>query len=190
MTCHGGFSLDEVTRRTWYNPENVLKNSGLNKGMTFMDIGCGEGFFSILAAQIVGETGTVYAVDTDERGIQKLNAKAKQQNLNNIKTTVGPAEKTVFCKECADLVFYSMVLHDFKDPAQVLWNAKKMLKPTGSLLNLDWKKTHMPFGPPFEIRFSEQDAQGLLKMAGFAVINVKDVGPYHYIIDAKPSTKC
>ena len=96
MTCHGGFSLDEATRRTWYNPENILKNSGLNKGMTFMDIGCGEGFFSILAAQIVGETGTIYAVDTDEQGIQKLNAKAKQQNLNNIKTTVGPGGKNGF----------------------------------------------------------------------------------------------
>jgi ubiquinone/menaquinone biosynthesis C-methylase UbiE len=190
MACHGGFSLDEATRRTWYNPEEILKKAGLDKGMVFIDIGCGEGFFSILAAKIVGETGTIYAVDTDEQGIDRLNTKAKEQKLQNIKTTVGMAEKTVFCKECADVIFYSMVLHDFKDPAQVLWNAKKMLKHTGTLWNLDWKKIQMPFGPPFKIRFSEQDTQGLLKMAGFTVNTVKDAGPYHYVISAKPNNKC
>ena len=55
MTCHGGFSLDEATRRSWYNPEAVLKD--LRKGMVLVDIGCGEGFFSILAAKKVGEEG-------------------------------------------------------------------------------------------------------------------------------------
>jgi ubiquinone/menaquinone biosynthesis C-methylase UbiE len=190
MACHGGFSLDETTRRTWYNPDEILKNAGLSKGMIFVDVGCGEGFFSLLAAKIVGEIGTIYAVDTDEEGIERLKSKAKEQKLENIKTTVGMAEKTVFCKECADIIFYSMVLHDFKDPAQVLWNAKKMLKPTGSIWNLDWKKMQMQFGPPFKIRFSDQDASGLLKMAGFIVNNVKDAGPYHYLISAKPRNQC
>ena len=190
MGCHGSFSLDEPTRRSWYNPEAVLSEAGLRSDMMFADIGCGDGFFSILAAQIVCETGTVFAVDSDEKAIERLRSKATQLNLGNIKAVVGTAEKTVFCKACIDLVFYSMVLHDFEAPAQVLLNAKKMLKPSGTLANLDWKKARMPIGPPFAIRFSEQDTLGLLKMAGFNRSKVKDAGLYHYLVMSKPSEYC
>jgi ubiquinone/menaquinone biosynthesis C-methylase UbiE len=190
MTCHGGFSLDEATRRTWYNPEVILKDAGLRAGMVFMDVGCGEGFFALLAAKTVGESGIVYAVDVDAEAIERLKAKAETQHLTNIRATVGLAEETVFCTACADVVFYSMVLHDFKDPAKVLQNAKKMLKPTGKLVNLDWKKMQVPFGPPFKIRFSEQDAMGMLKISSFSVTDVKDAGPYHYVVTAKHSGLC
>jgi ubiquinone/menaquinone biosynthesis C-methylase UbiE len=185
MACHGGFSLNEETRRSWYNPEAILKEAGLKAKMVFMDIGCGEGFFTLIAAKMVGSSGIVYAVDSDAKAIERLKAKAEQVRLQNIRVKAAPAEETVFCTACADVIFYSMVLHDFKDAAQVLRNAKKMLKPTGILVNLDWKKMEMPFGPPFRIRFSEQDAMDLLKGAGFTIAEVKDAGPYHYVVTAK-----
>jgi len=185
MGCHGGFALDEATRRSWYNPEAILQN--LRSGMVFMDIGCGDGFFSILAAKKVGENGKVYAVDTDASAIQKLKQKANAEGLKNITAKVGAAEETVFCKECADYIFYSMVLHDFTDPAKVLQNAKQMIKPTGRLIDLDWKKQAMPFGPPVGIRFSEEKASDLLQNAGFKIDTVKEAGPNHYVIKAKPS---
>ena len=185
MTCHGGFSLDEATRRKWYNPEGILKDIGLHAGMVFMDIGCGEGFFSLIAAQVVSQTGIVYAVDTDTKAIERLKTKAGEKGLINIKVKAGSAEETVFCTACADIIFYSMVLHDFNNPAKVLQNAKKMLKPSGIIANLDWKKQKMPFGPPEPIRFSEEKASELLKEAGFTVASIKEAGPYHYLVTAK-----
>jgi ubiquinone/menaquinone biosynthesis C-methylase UbiE len=79
-----------------------------------------------------------------------------------------------------------MVLHDFADPAEVLQNAKQMIKHTGRLVDLDWKKQEMPFGPPVKIRFSEEQASSLIQNAGFQVDSVKDAGSYHYILTAKP----
>jgi ubiquinone/menaquinone biosynthesis C-methylase UbiE len=184
MGCHGGFSLDETTRRSWYNPDAILNN--LRSGMTFADIGCGDGYFTLLAAKKVGETGKVYAVDIDPKGIEKLKNKAESQGLNNIVATAGRAEDTVFCKECVDIVFYSMDLHDFHDPVKVLQNARQMVKPNGQLIDLDWKKIEMPFGPPVAIRFSEEKASDLIRSAGFAVTDVKTVGPYHYVVTAIP----
>ena len=137
--------------------------------MVFMDIGCGDGFFSILAAKKVGANGKVYAVDTDASAIEKLKQKAKMEGLKNINAKVCKAEDTVFCTQCADFIFYSMDLHDFADPAKVLKNAKQMIKPNGQLIDLDWKKIDMPFGPPVAIRFSEEKAVGLMRSAGFAV---------------------
>jgi ubiquinone/menaquinone biosynthesis C-methylase UbiE len=184
MGCHGGFSLDEATRRSWYNPDTILKDLGA--GMVFMDIGCGDGFFTVLAAKKVGETGKVYAVDVDASAVEKLKQKAQAAGLKNVTAKVGAAEDTVFCKKCADFVFYSMDLHDFNDPEKVLKNAKEMVKPTGWLIDLDWKKIEMPFGPPVAIRFSEEKIAGLMKSAGFTVAEVKDAGPYHYLVTAKP----
>jgi ubiquinone/menaquinone biosynthesis C-methylase UbiE len=184
MVCHGGFALDEATRRSWYSPEAILQD--LRLGMTFIDVGCGDGFFSILAAKKVGEKGKVYAVDQDALAIEKLNRRAKTEGLENIVAKVGAAEETVFCGECADFVFFSMVLHDFGDPAKVLQNAKQMIKPAGKLVDLDWKKQDMPFGPPVKIRFSEEHASNLIKNAGFQISSVHDVGRYHYVVTAKP----
>jgi len=155
-------------------------------GMTFIDVGCGDGFFSILAAKKVGEQGKVYSVDSDPLGIEKLNLKAKKEGLKNIIAKVSAAEETVFCRKCADFIFYSMVLHDFSDPIKVLQNAKLMIKPDGILVDLDWKKQDMPFGPPVKIRFSKDYASILIEKAGFQISSVKDIGNYHYIINAKP----
>ncbi len=184
MPCHGNFSLDETKRRTWYNPEAILTD--LQAGMTFVDVGCGDGFFSIIAAKKVGEKGRVYAVDIDPSGIEKLQAKAKTLGLNNITAKAGRAEDTVFCTGCADFVFYSMDLHDFNDPAKVLTNARQMVKPTGQMVDLDWKKQEMPFGPPQQIRFSEEKVLEMVETAGFEVKSIGEAGPYHYLIKTKP----
>lgn len=49
--------FDETYRRRLQNPEEVLKDIGLKSGFTFVDMGCGEGFFTIPAARIVGKGG-------------------------------------------------------------------------------------------------------------------------------------
>jgi ubiquinone/menaquinone biosynthesis C-methylase UbiE len=185
MRCHGGFALEEAKRRSWYNPEAILQD--LDQGMTFVDVGCGDGFFSLLAAKKVGDNGKVYAVDIDASAIEKLKNHAKAEGIGNIDAKVGSAEYTVFCVGCADMVFFSMNLHDFDDPAKVLSNALKMVKSTGCLIDLDWKKQQMAFGPPFSIRFSEEKVCELLKNAGFKVDSMVDVGPYHYVVTAKPA---
>jgi ubiquinone/menaquinone biosynthesis C-methylase UbiE len=151
--------------------------------MTFVDVGCGDGYFSILAAKKVGAKGRVYAVDVDGSRIELLEDKADAEGLGNIVAVVGRAEDTVFCDGCADVVFYSMDLHDFDDPEKVLANAAAMLRPGGKVVDVDWKKMQMDFGPPYEVRFSEQKAKEMLESAGFTA-EAAEAGPYHYMITA------
>jgi ubiquinone/menaquinone biosynthesis C-methylase UbiE len=185
MSCRRYFG-EEALRRRWHSPEVTLKSIGLSAGMAFVDVGCGDGFFAVPAAQLVGEKGLVYAVDVDASAIERLKDKAAKKGLKNVTAKVGEAEETVFCKKCADMVFYSRVLHDFKDPAKVLQNAKRMLKPDGTLVDLDWKKKPTVFGPPVRIRFSEEQATSLIRTAGFAIESVKAAGRNFYIVTAKP----
>jgi ubiquinone/menaquinone biosynthesis C-methylase UbiE len=185
MACHGGFSLDESARREWFNPEKMLEDIGLREGMVFVDVGCGQGFYTLLAAERVGKTGKVYAVDADAPAIEQLKSKLAEKGLTNVTAKAARAEETVFCDECADTVFYSIVFHDFHDAAKVLANANRMLKPSGKLVNIDWKKEPMEHGPPLRIRVSEQEAQRLIEAAGFKIETVRDAGRNHYVITAK-----
>ena len=186
MSCLGHFYVEEAIKRRWHIPEVILKEIGLRPGMVFMDIGSGDGFFTIPAAEIAGANGKVYAVDTDASAIDRLKKKATKKGLTNVKTKVGTGEETVFCEACVDIVFYSLVLHDFNDPAKVLRNARRMVKPSGRLVNLDWKKKRTVFGPPVRIRFSEEQARSLIEAAGFKVESARDAGRNHYIVIAKP----
>jgi ubiquinone/menaquinone biosynthesis C-methylase UbiE len=181
---HRRFYDDETERRKWQNPDAILAMIGLKPSFTFIDVGCGEGFFAIPAAKVVGRKGKVYALDIDEDAIAELKRNAARQGLKNLQAVVGGAEETVLCEACADILFFGIVLHDFKAPVKVLANAKIMLKPAGRLVDLDWKKEIAAFGPPLKIRFSEDQASNLIREAGFKVEQATEVGPYHYILIA------
>jgi ubiquinone/menaquinone biosynthesis C-methylase UbiE len=179
------FRSDDPERRQWQDPEQILSCIGTEGGMVFIDIGCGDGYFALPAARKVGPRGKVYADDIDPSAIGRLRDQAEKEGLDNIFTDVKAAEETMFCEGCADIVFFGINLHDFEDPAVVLRNAKKMLRPSGILVDLDWKDQPMPFGPPPGKRFSQKKATNLIVSAGFTIVSVQDSGPYHYLIIAR-----
>jgi ubiquinone/menaquinone biosynthesis C-methylase UbiE len=173
-------------RRRWQDPEAILGEAGLKAGLTFADIGCGGGFFALPAARMVGARGRVYGIDTDAPAISELKEAAAREGLHNLELTVGRAEDTILCPQCADIAFLGIDLHDFSDPLKVLRNARRMLKPQGWLIDLDWKAEPTPIGPPVAIRFSQEKALSLIREAGFTILNQRESGPYHYIITARP----
>ncbi|MDQ1280560.1 MAG: hypothetical protein QG670_1823 [Thermoproteota archaeon] len=177
----------ERFRRRWQNPEVILERVGLKANLTFIDVGCGNGFFAIPAARMVGESGKVYGLDISSNAINQLREIAKRKGLSNLELKVGKAEETMLCRGCADIVFFANDLHDFENPSKVVANARKMIKTIGRLVDLDWKKNGMAFiGPPMRIRLSEEEASHLIEAAGFKVETVEEAGPYHYLIIAKP----
>lgn len=176
---------DDAERRIWQEPEPILKKIGLRPGMTFVDVGCGSGFFALPAARMAGKGGLVYGIDVDAEAIEALRVNAEKEGLDNLRPAAGAAEEAVPCEGCADIVFFGICLHDFDDPAKVLLRARRMLKPGGRLVDLDWKKEPTPVGPPLEKRFDLEKAAGLIRAAGYVVESQADEGLYHYLILAR-----
>jgi ubiquinone/menaquinone biosynthesis C-methylase UbiE len=54
------------------NSGKILEDIGIDKGDRFLDLGAGEGHFSIAAPQVVGKTSQVYAFDVDKDSIAQL----------------------------------------------------------------------------------------------------------------------
>jgi len=65
--------------------EAFLGRAGVSQGQTVLDFGCNEGSYALPAARIVGETGTVYALDKNEESLKALMRKAQKKRLQNMK---------------------------------------------------------------------------------------------------------
>jgi ubiquinone/menaquinone biosynthesis C-methylase UbiE len=180
------FPSDDEGRREWQDPVAILTAIGLRKGDTFVDVGCGEGFFALPAARMVGSHGAVFGIDINAGAIERLKQSAEAEGLAHLHALVGKAETTIVCKQCAQVVFYGICLHDFEDPARVLTCARSMIHDDGVLVDLDWKAEPTPIGPPLSIRFPVKKAMRLIEEAGFGIRSAGDAGPCHYCIRAAP----
>ncbi len=166
---------------TFTDPLTTVLQLGLKEGMTVADFGAGSGHYAICAANIVGTTGRVYAVDVQQDVLTRLQAEAKQRSLP-IETLWADIEHagTPLADASMDAVLLSNVLFQVRDQARVLQEARRVLKPGGKILVVDWSGGFGGIGPHKDHVLSKEKAESLLAGAGF--VKQKDVqaGAHHY----------
>jgi ubiquinone/menaquinone biosynthesis C-methylase UbiE len=74
-------SSEEQLRR---HAEKVLRQIGVQERQTILDCRCGSGAYTIAAAQLVGEQGVVYAIDTNSKKLQDLRQTVNATELTNV----------------------------------------------------------------------------------------------------------
>lgn len=74
-----------ASRKIAENAKHLLKKLGLTSNQTVLDFGCGQGTYTIPAAQIVKPNGVIIAIDESNESLKKLNEKATKNNISNIK---------------------------------------------------------------------------------------------------------
>ncbi len=159
------------------DPEGLLRLCGLKEA----DIGSGPGFFSIPASRIVGPYGVVFAIDTQEEMLLHLRDADPPQNIVLIKSE---EESIPLADGEADFCLVAFVLHEAADADSFLKEVKRILRPEGTLLVIDWVKKAEEKGPPLEERIDAPDASALLNNAGFTSITASPLTPSHYKITA------
>jgi len=131
------------------NPNEVLKKLRLRKNMIAADFGCGSGGWTIPLAKILAE-GKVYAIDILEEPLSALRAKVKIERLFNVETRKANAEKGVLLlSNSCNLVLMTNLLFECENKKAVLEEAKRILKPAGKILVVDWLKDN-PLTPEIE----------------------------------------
>ena len=107
----------------------VMDILGVTRGKTVADIGAGSGWFTVRAAQRVGENGTVYAVDINPEAIRYVSDRAKKEQLRNIKTILGKADDPLLPTEAVDAVLLLKTYHEVAEPVALLRNLRTSLRP-------------------------------------------------------------
>jgi len=110
----------------------ILEEVGIKPGFSVLDYGCGPGSYVSAAAELVGKTGRVYALDMSPLSIRSVRKIMSRKKLTNLKAIHSDC-RTGLPDNNLDVVLLYDVFHDLRDPDGVLEELHRLLKPGGIL---------------------------------------------------------
>ncbi len=140
MSHRGASWLIRPERDREENASESFDKLGLEPGMTVVDMGCGNGFWTLPMAKEVGADGRVLAVDIQREMLQKLRTRSAQQALKNIEPILGKVDDPRLPIGEVDMVLMVDVYHEFSHPQSMLWSIRRSLKPEGVIALLEYRE--------------------------------------------------
>jgi SAM-dependent methyltransferase len=116
---------------------NPLALGELRLGQTVLDLGCGAGLYSLLAARSLGPGGKVIGVDFAAEMIEKAERNAKLAGVANAEFRQGEADALPLEDGVVDVVISNGVFNLCLDKPKVLAEAFRVLRPGGRIQMAD-----------------------------------------------------
>ena len=131
--------LDNPLRKWLHDPEKVL-GTYIEEGQTVVDIGCGMGMFSLALAQLVGETGTVIAVDIQDKMLERLKQKIVKQGIRTIQIHKSEPDKLGLADvEKVDFALAFYMVHEVPNKGTFFGEVVDIMKPKSKFLVVEPK---------------------------------------------------
>ncbi|PSO43924.1 MAG: hypothetical protein BRC23_02545 [Parcubacteria group bacterium SW_4_49_11] len=173
-----------MQNETFYAPRDFVSDFDLEPGSYVADFGSGSGEFAIEVARQVGHEGRGYAFDIRTAALQTLKGKARSRGFKNIRPIRADLEEehgSGLPDQYVDVVLIHNIIFQVPDKAALLAEAKRVLKPEGRVLAVEWTK-HSPIGPPKQDRIGKDDLIALFEAEGIAYVQALASGDYHYSV--------
>lgn len=174
----------------WPQPKQVLADLGIEPGESLADIGSGNGYFTLSAAELVAPA-PVYAVDIDADLLEDLRENAEEAGLSNIERILGDArELESLLPESVDVVLIANTFHGVEEPTTFAKQAYQSLTSDGRLIVVNWhdrpkEETPVagePRGPPEGLRLTPEQTKESLATAPFSELRIVGLPPHHYAV--------
>jgi len=161
-------------------PASICSRLHLEHADVVVEIGAGTAFFSIAFLREL-QPSTLYACDLSETMLEWIRENVTP-GYPGIIPVKNEESSIPLADGIADLVFMITLHHELDDPALMLSEAGRILKPGGKILVVDWKKKEMPEGPPVTIRCEPEQVGEQLSRSGFGDIRIFDDLPKHFLV--------
>jgi len=172
--------FDDPARDEWQKPHQVIQALALKRDAAVADLGAGTGYFSARLANMLHDTGRVYAVDIEPEMVKHLAKRARDEHLPNlVPVQATPRDARLPAK--VDLVLLVDVYHHIDDRERYFARLKRSLKPGGRLAVIDFR-LDSPEGPPREARVAPDTVKAELARAGYAFVEEHGFLPRQYFL--------
>jgi ubiquinone/menaquinone biosynthesis C-methylase UbiE len=165
------------------DPEKNIEQCGIQAGQEIADIGSGSGFYTIGAAKALISTGRVYAIDVQKDLLTKVKNNAVREGLYNVEVIWGDIDKvggTKLRDASIDLAFLCNVLFQLENKANIVKEIKRILKPAGRVLIVDWTDSFGGIGPKPDVVVKKDKVMDMFEKEGFHLDREISAGAHHY----------
>ena len=177
-------AADWLTRTTREREEactKLVKALPVESGQTVCDLGCGNGFYTLQLAELVGNDGTVWAVDIQPEMLQMLGDRAKARQVTNIKPTLGTADSPNLPEATLDLILLVDVYHEFSNPKEMLAAMRASLKPEGRVALVEYRAEDRTV-PILELhKMTQKQVMKEYTANGFKLVGQYDELPWQHV---------
>jgi ubiquinone/menaquinone biosynthesis C-methylase UbiE len=160
----------------------MLKALQVKPGQTVCDMGCGNGFYTLQLARLVGPKGLVYAVDIQPEMLQMLVRNAAEARLANIRPVLSTPIDPRLPAGAIDMMLCVDVYHEFSHPEAMLGKIKESLADNGQLVLVEFRGEDpaVPIKPLHKMTKAQVRAE--LEPAGFVMVREFDRLPWQHLL--------
>ncbi len=130
-------SLPEDVLASYCGVGNPFTLGPMGRGETVLDVGCGAGVDTLIAAIMVGPQGKVIGIDLVPEMLDRAKANLKKTSIKNVSFREGSAEQLPFADGTFDVVISNGAFNLIPDKAKALREVFRALKPSGRFLLAD-----------------------------------------------------
>ena len=130
-------ALPEDVLASYCGVGNPFSLGPVNKGEAVLDIGCGTGVDTLVAAIKVGPEGRVVGLDLIPEMLNRARINLEKTSLRNVTLQEGSAEQLPFPDETFDVIISNGVLNLIPDKEKALREVFRVLKSSGRFLLAD-----------------------------------------------------
>lgn len=166
----------------------MIRELQLKPGLSVADIGSGNGYHTLMMAEIIGEKGQAYAVDIQPEMLTMLKERAEKSGVKNIKLIENRFWDADLPEKSVDFVLMADVYHEFSHPEQMLSSIKKSLKEDGVVCLLEFKSEDpkVPIKP--EHKMSKAQVIKEMSSNGFVLSRSYDKLPWQHLLFFKSNS--
>ena len=179
-------ALEDPKRDEYQKPHEVLSALNIKPGETIADIGAGTGYFTFRLAHHVGDKGKVYAVDVSADMVRHINRRIRETKSANVVSILADLDDPLLPDRSVNRFFICDVWHHVENQTKYLSLMKKMLKPGGEIVMIDFHKKELPFGPPLQMKIAREDLIKQMEANGFRLSKEHTFLPHQYFLVFMP----
>lgn len=163
-------------------PSSNIKQFGLGNTLHVADLGAGSGHYTRALSNLLSE-GKVYAIEVQKEILERLKNDLSREGKTNVEYIWANIEKiggTKLADNSLDAAVISNVFFQIEDKVTFIKEVKRILKPKGRILLIDWSGSYGGMGPSSESVVTEDSARGLFENNGFVFEKNINAGANHW----------